>query len=483
MTGIEELRTVDTVSAAPELMRVAVLGGRTQLDVALPAEVAVAAFLPELSRLITSRDAPRDDELADRDGRRTFWVLRRAEGGAVLAPDQTLRDAGVTNGELLMLTQQEALTPPTLYDDVVDAAARLNRTSYAAWDAVAARVMAVAGLWACAAVWIYLLTAEALSAHRAVVAGGATLTVVTLVGGATLAHRVLARRDIAALAGVPVVMLTGALGWTAAGNSGPVAIAVAAAVVAAATALCLWLIGAGKGIYVAALVVSTTGALSSLAVAAGADSAAVAVVVATSAILLCLCVPRLTTRWNRVPVAHVRTADRADQFGSAGEAEVDAGAAMPSAEEVWTRVRSATLTRAGLLAGLAIVVIASVGALVQRETTGQAMVFAVVCAAVLALRGCRLTHAAERFALSVPAVALVLFGCVQVQHGDPWLAATGIVVLGVLAAASVTAGLTLVGSRPPRWLSTAAAYVDYCAVAAVIPAALWPLGVYEWLAP
>ena len=50
MTGVSELRTLQVVSAAPDQIRVSVLGGHTQLDVALPADVQVAAFLPELAR-------------------------------------------------------------------------------------------------------------------------------------------------------------------------------------------------------------------------------------------------------------------------------------------------------------------------------------------------------------------------------------------------------------------------------------------------
>ncbi len=72
MTGVEELRAVHVVSAAPEAIRVSVVGGRTQLDVALPADVPVAAFLPELARLIKSRDDERSDDMADRDERRTL---------------------------------------------------------------------------------------------------------------------------------------------------------------------------------------------------------------------------------------------------------------------------------------------------------------------------------------------------------------------------------------------------------------------------
>nr|WP_090278889.1 type VII secretion integral membrane protein EccD [Mycolicibacterium komanii]CRL74554.1 transmembrane protein [Mycolicibacterium komanii] len=483
MTGIEELRTVEVVPAAPETIRVAVLGGRTQLDVALPAEVPVAAFLPELARLITSRDEPRDSELADRDARRTYWALSRADGGGPLAPDETLRGAGVANGELLRLSQKRALSPPTLYDDVVDAAARLNRAAYAAWDAAAARVMAVAGLWTCSAVWLFLLMAEQLSAHRGGVAAGAGLVLAAMVGGATLANRGLARADIAASASVPVVLLVGALTWTAARHSGPFVLAAACAAAALAMWLCLRLIGAGQGIYVAAAVFYATVTGAGLAVAVGAGPDVVAVVVATSATLLCLAVPRLTAKWNRVPVDTNSAEDRTYEFGTDAGDRVDPGTAMPSAEQVWTLVRSATMNRAGLLTGLGVVVAVSGATLMQIRTAWPTAGFAVVCAAVLALLSRRRRHALERFALAVPAVALVLFVCVRAQTGDLRLALVGLVVLALTGLGAVVAGLTLTGRRRFVWIGAAAAYAEYVAICALLPMALWPLGVYERLVP
>ena len=110
MTGVSELRTLQVVPAAPEQIRVSVLGGHTQLDIALPADVPVAAFLPELAELIRSRDARRDDDIAARDERRTFWVLSRIAGGGALAPSETLRTAGVSNGDLLRISARRAPT-------------------------------------------------------------------------------------------------------------------------------------------------------------------------------------------------------------------------------------------------------------------------------------------------------------------------------------------------------------------------------------
>jgi hypothetical protein len=53
--------------------------------------------------------------------------------------------------------------------------------------------------------------------------------------------------------------------------------------------------------------------------------------------------------------------------------------------------------------------------------------------------------------------------------------------MGVLAAVAVLATLAgLVVSRV-RWVLTAAAYLEYVAIAAILPLALWPLGVYDRL--
>jgi hypothetical protein len=54
-------------------------------------------------------------------------------------------------------------------------------------------------------------------------------------------------------------------------------------------------------------------------------------------------------------------------------------------------------------------------------------------------------------------------------------------VLAVVAVTATLAGLAVAGGGLPRWLSTAAAYWEYAAAAALIPAALWPLGVYDRL--
>ncbi|ODR21843.1 type VII secretion integral membrane protein EccD [Mycolicibacterium porcinum] len=463
------------VSAAPEAIRVSVVGGRTQLDVALPADVPVAAFLPELARLIKSRDDERSDDLADRDERRTFWELSREEraGAGVLPPDRTLREAGVKNGELLRLSARQALTPPALYDDVVDAAARLNRASYAAWSATAARMMAFAGLWLCAAVWVVLLLAPALSAHRAVVLVAAALMLVTLVAGAALVRRVLGRSDIAAAAGPPVIAVGTAAAWVPAAPHGAVGFAAACAILLGLTVICHRVIAAGHWTYVAAAVLLGFGTAAFGARALGVPALAVATVTAVVAVFACLAVPVLTAKLDQYPVASV-VASRGDDPFTASVAAVKPGTPMPSAEQVWDRVHAAVLTRSGLLAGAAATALVGAAVVMRLDTGWAAFAFAVGCGAVLALNSRRAATWPERAGLAVPAGALVLAVCVQAQTGAWPLQLTGVVVLAALAVGGVAAPYL-------RRIRSAAGYLEYLAVAAVIPLALWPLGLYERL--
>jgi type VII secretion integral membrane protein EccD len=480
VTGVRELHTVQVVSAAPEQLRVSVLGGRTQLDVALPADVPVAAFLPELAQMVRSREAGPDSDLADgadRDERRTFWELSRIDGGAVLAPNETLRTAGVSNGELLRISARRALSPPLLHDDVVDAAARLNRAAYAAWNPGAAKVMAFAGLWLAAAAWVILLMADALWAHRVVVVIGAAFTTVALVGGAAVVHRVLDLTDVATAAGWAAMAMTAALAWVLAAPSGAGGLAVGFAILLALTGVYYRVIGTGHWAYIAAAVIFASGGLAVLARGVGGRVDVVAAVATTIAALGCLAVPTVTARLARLPSPAAQKDRNVDDPFRLGEA-ASSGAEIPSAEQVWARVRAVELGRAGLLAGLAGVVVVGAAVLLSTRTELSAFIFALVCAGVLALRSWGSPAWPERAALAVPAIALVLTACVQSQSGAASLRLTGVGVLVALAALAALAGLVV--SRG-RWMSTAAQYLEYVTVAALVPLALWPLGVYDRL--
>lgn len=487
MSGASELRQVHVVSAAPEQIRVSVFGGRTQLDIALPLDVPVSGFVPDLARLIHSRDTERDDEIAaKKDERRNFWVLSRFDDDTVLQPDQTLREAGVGSGELLRLSSQRALSPPTLYDDVVDAVGQLNKAAYAAWNTASARWIAFAGVHLAAFGIVYCLIGRVGAANRPVIIGLAAVAALTLVGGATMAHRSYRLDDVAAGLGWAAIPITAGIACALLFRYGGYGVVAACGVVLICCLSYDRLVGTGHWAYLAGAVLSGLVGAGMLARAMHAPAVVVFVTLAVVATLLCLVVRRLTRRLGRfdTPTVDLETNREDWDFEnpfepSAATEDGDSGTAMPTAEAVWAKAKSAAITRAGLLAGLAGGVAVAVTLLLTSGVDWPKFAFALACAAVLGLRSRTLDTWFERAVLAVPTVAIVVVCCALAQTGGRPMPVAALGVLLVVAVGAALAGLATPGAGT-RW-ATLLSYLEYVAVGALIPLALWVVGVYQRL--
>ncbi len=472
------------IGVVADQIRVSVLGGRTQLDVALPADVAVASLVPELVTLIRSRE---DETPADSpwpEAKHTFWVLRTLDSDTPLQPDQTLRGAGVVDGQQLRLTEQPADSAPTLYDDVVDAAARLNKAAYPGWDTVAAQWMSFAGMGVVSVLWVCLLT---LRPPRSIIVGLAAVVAVAIVGGAALAHRWYRKAQIAAALGWSAIPISTAIAWTVAARFGGYGLAAGCAVLVALFIACYRAVGTGRWGYVVSSVVFAGGAPAVLAHTLGAPARTVGVVVAVVAALACLAVPRLTGRLARAQPDPDRDPDpdalRFDNpFAPSPPASAPVGAtdssaaAMPTAEVVWARVHSATLMSSSLYAGLGVAVVCAAANVLYTGKAWAAMVFAAVCAVALATMARLPETATERLSLGVPAAALVVLGALSAQRGTVAMAWTGLATLIAVAAAASLAGLRAARGSLPQRFAPCWAYLHYAAYAALIPAAWWAAG-------
>ncbi|HET8640865.1 MAG TPA: EsaB/YukD family protein, partial [Pseudonocardiaceae bacterium] len=124
-----------TTPTAPATVfsRVTVVAPQTRIDVALPADVAVADLLPMLLEMARER-AP------DGGSRHGGWCLARL-GESPMDPSRTLAAAGVTDGDMLQLRRRVEVPPPPLFDDVVDAIAESNPDSYRPWTRQTARAI------------------------------------------------------------------------------------------------------------------------------------------------------------------------------------------------------------------------------------------------------------------------------------------------------------------------------------------------------
>ncbi|OMC08453.1 type VII secretion integral membrane protein EccD [Mycobacterium sp. SP-6446] len=480
------------MSAAPEHVRVSVVGGRTQLDVALPVDVAVASLLPELVKLVRSRDVEASTDTPWAATRDAFWVLSRLDPPVALELDQTLRASGVIDGELLRLTDERALAAPTLYDDVVDAAARLNKAAYAGWNADAARWMSFGGLGFASLIWVYFLAAAPNGAQRPIMVGLATAVAAAMVGVAALARRSYKRSDVGAAVGWSAIPIVAAIVWLLVRGFGEYGTAAGCASLVVLNAATHRALGCGRWGYLATGVVFATTGLAMLGHALGVSVRVAAVVLAVVGTLGCLTVARLTHSLARVEPSTSRpgsdqAADTSETQFAPKPSAIDSDAtsasapsfgAMPTAEAVWARVRAAAVTRSALYAGLAISVLCGAAAVLRAEpgVRWPGLGFAAVCATALSVHARLPQTLAERMSLGVPAAALAVLLCASAFCGTAAMVSAGLSTL--LAAAVVTSivGLRVAGSKRPQRCATAWAYLHYAAYAALIPAALWVAG-------
>jgi type VII secretion integral membrane protein EccD len=485
VTGVREPAR-RAISPAPQRARLSFLGDRTQLDVSLPLDVPIARLTPDLVSLVRSREDGTPDAPSTTDARHDLWMLSRIDGESPLAPDLTLRDAGVGDGELLRLTSQRALSAPTLYDDVVDAAARLNKARYASWDATAARRMSFAGAHLASAAWVYILVIDSSAPYRVPLIGLSVLAALALAGGAALAHRTYGQSDLGAALGWAVLPIAAAVGWVASSDPGGYRLAAGCmAVVVVAVAL-FYGIGTGRWGYLATGVFFALSGLAIVMHSAGIRIDVVGAGLAVVATLGCLTVPRLTARLGRRVLAP-GTDERADATvpdpsPAESPANRQGGSAVPPApQNWWAGVQSANMTRSGVLAGLA--VSAATGAVVTLKSADHVrwpeLIFALVCAATLGLYAQRSATPGQRAATAIPAVALMVVTCVWAQDGD---SAIPLAVCGSLVAATVVCAVTGTAAGTSwLWVKLRAplAYSTYLGTAALIPLALWVVGAYQ----
>lgn len=90
MTGIRELSRDQIVSAEAEHVRVSVFGDRTQLDIAIPLDIPIASYLPELAQLVLSRGVPMMP-MRTHVSRKNHWVLRHVDSNTPLPANSSLR--------------------------------------------------------------------------------------------------------------------------------------------------------------------------------------------------------------------------------------------------------------------------------------------------------------------------------------------------------------------------------------------------------
>jgi type VII secretion integral membrane protein EccD len=262
MTGVDLCRvTVRTLRPTSEAV----------VDLALPTRLEVGELLPDIVDLVGE---------PAREGER--WTLSRFDG-SVLDESATLKDSGVEDGDVLLLSDETSLPTPRYGDMshyVLDASTSADR------DTGSARRMGpVTLLWSAAfGATTLALPGPATPDIRGVIA---VMLTVAMTVAAVIASRVGGRQSPASSLGATAVVFGAAAGYLVVpGHSAAPKLFLAAAVCGAVSTLLLRLTSGGTPFFVSLAAMSTMTAVAAAVVAMWPTSTATAGAVLTAASLV-----------------------------------------------------------------------------------------------------------------------------------------------------------------------------------------------------
>ncbi|WP_330179087.1 type VII secretion integral membrane protein EccD [Nocardia sp. NBC_01503] len=478
---------IESTAIKPQLCRVSVIGGNTQVDVVLPTTIPIANFIPDVVQLIASRNPDLSEH--DENGPLTaqHWTLSRL-GHNAIDPVRTLTDAEVFDGELLVLRAVDSVEAPALFDDVIDAVARLTESSFRGWTSESAGWAGMAGAIAAAAgACLMLLVAAAHGSGILAGAAGLGVGLLTLAGAALVARMYSATlpATVLALCGL-LLMGTGAAALVPGEPGAPHLLLGCAATVLLAV-ITLRVIGVHPAVCSAVITVGVFGTA-----AAGVTTiwqvdpskAAAGIIVAT--LLGITLAPRIAVAAARLPVPPVPTAggvidprDHEPRPTIEGIGAIGA-TSIPSAAGLGERSRLANDYQTGMIIGIvAVTVCATIMTVLNAtEHRWQTTALAAAVGLVLARRG-------RAFSDLTQAAAMVLGGCAAlipaavllgIRLSDATLPAAG--ALLVIAALAMLIGVAGPNLEISPVVQRAGEIVEYLTICAIGPLIFWILDIY-----
>jgi type VII secretion integral membrane protein EccD len=447
--------------------RVTVVAPRTRIDVALPADVAVADLLPML--LDMAKEATPDG-----GARHGGWCLARL-GENPLDPSRTLASLGVVDGDLLQLRRRSENPPPPLYDDVVDAIAESTPASYRPWTKQTAhRIGHVAGGMALLLAAVAVLLSGPLvggsNGVGAAIAAGATAIIAVAVG-ATIAHTYQAETTgvvIAAAGGLPMAFVCGL--YVVPGAPGRANLLLACVFTLIVAAGSIMVVGAGVTVFVAAATAGGLGAIAFLiATLVSVSTAGIAAGAAAVALAALSILPRVTIQLAKLPLPSVPR--------DAEDLREDSG--FPDFRVIERRTGLAHEFMTGMIVGCGVV--AALSAVLAASGPGfWGILEGGAVAAVLLLRGRTYANGAQAVALlltgMLAAAGLLVGWVVEASPGNRLVLVFGVLI--VVAAGTLVVGVVFPEQRFSPVLRRAVDVLEALLIVSVLPLALAVMNLY-----
>lgn len=464
------------------MLRITVIAARVEVDVSVPAGVAVAAVVPSLCTLV--------DEHTVEDRSSPSPRILTTLIGVPLDERSTLVENGVSDGDTLVLDTPGASSAP-VFDDVTDAVAAVGGTPrWSTTDSAAAAAVTVAGGLLVAG-WAFVQA----SGTAATVVAVAVAIVATAV--ACLALVAPAPPPVGFGARIGACVVSFAAGVTTVPGDEPSAGAVLGFAAVAATAVVTSMVAAdaGRASFTAVSTAALVGCMSCAFVSLTSLSAVtVAAVTSGVAVLALAWAPRLSAARAGIrlpPVPLADAAPRLDRPDRRGPPTAPSAAARAAAHRsattdiavVAARARSAQQYLTGYTVGLSVaaasgaVVVASSG--IDSDQGGVRLVFGAVVAVVLCARG-RAQRDRIRAACTIGAGVAVVLTTVAVGTSTrpdlwAWWVAVGVTVPVIATAVGVVAP----GRRFSPVARRCAELTELTAVVAVVPLVCWVVGAFS----
>lgn len=480
--------------AEPELSRMTLLVGGMQLDVGLPSNVGIGAFIDDVIDIANKQlqlqylgtSSGIDATVFDNtEGR---WSLAKL-GAPPVELTKSLADADIYDGDVLVLREISGAAAPLLFDDVdaLDGSGRPGTDQPNLWQRNR-KYIAYFGVGLAGSLSAALL----LHRHSQNIAAGlATLLsgVALLVVGGVLAHR---DHDARTPLGLSVVatplVLSGAL-YVIPDGFGAMSLPMACAMNALASLLALQIGREGRTFHTFVIALSVLGGCTALAnVLLAPPSRALGAVLATVSVIVVYMSPRLTIVLSKLPIPRVPTAgEPLDDIETQGGTTVEGVNAIgkqiiPTEEGMIVRVKRANQYLSGILAAAAVT--AAVGAYLAVDVSNgffwQGMAFAIAVATVLCLRGRshhNLTQSATLISSGLAIGLAVMIKCGTYLPDWELNALVGLVIVSALAVAcGVVAPLLEFSPVMRRWVEL----LEYLAIALVFPLCFWIVRLYSF---
>jgi type VII secretion integral membrane protein EccD len=454
----------------------------------LPATIPIAAFITDVVELIESRTPDLTEHEDGAPLRTEHWTLARI-GRDPIAPNQTLTDAEVFDGELLVLRSVTAKESPALFDDVIDAVSRLTAETFHSWSPSAAR-------------WLGLLTAlvgvlAAIGLLAVAKDDGSGIVIGFIPLGAGLAAIVAGviaiRRYQVRLVAVMLSLYAVLLLCASAAFFVPDELAAPHLLLACVTALVVAAVGysmTGVGALLAAAVITTAlfgGFSAAVRMVWDVGTPKIAAGVLVAALIVITMAPRLAVAAARLPVPPVPTAggaiDPADHEPRPTIEDIGAigATALPSAAGLELRAQAANQYQSGILLGSTLA--AAVGAVLAADPLGaarwQGIALAVVVGLILCLRGRSFADLTQASTLIGGGAVTLIAVMVAVGLGEPSRLVAIAGILLVFTAVTLGYGTIAPHTVMNPVVRRAGEIFEYLLIVTIIPLVLWIMDLYS----